>query len=318
MASKQHMRMRPFAIIVLLTSVSLAAFAQARRAEPPPNFRTVIILSEPGATVWLDGVRFGRTDQTGRLEIRTVPAGARKLRVRADGFRESNTTIAASQRGEVRVPLTKTADAAELTFQEGERLASVDRELAIEAYRRAAKARPNFPEAYVAIARQLSEMGELEEALEAIKAAKRFRPGYAEASAVEGRIYREMGEEAKAIAAFKRSIAEGRGFQPEAHTGLGLLYKDRAESRGSVGEFAEEANAYAEASKNLRIAIKQLSGAPEASVIYQLLGLVYERQNRNKEAIAVYEEFLRLYPDSNDATTVRSFITQLKKLENEQ
>jgi tetratricopeptide (TPR) repeat protein len=127
-----------------------------------------------------------------------------------------------------------------------------------------------------------------------------------------------MGEEAKAIAAFKRSIAEGRGFQPEAHTGLGLLYKDKAETHGSAGEFSEETAAYAEASKNLRIAIRQLSGAPEASVIYQLLGLVYERQNRNKEAIAVYEEFLRLYPDSSDATTVRSFITQLKKLDQEQ
>jgi tetratricopeptide (TPR) repeat protein len=127
-----------------------------------------------------------------------------------------------------------------------------------------------------------------------------------------------MGEEAKAIAAFKRSITEGKGFQPEAHTGLGLLYKDKAESHGSVGEFIEEAAAYDEASKNLRIAIKQLSGAPEASVIYQLLGLAYERRNLNKEAIIIYEEFLRLYPDSNDATAVRSFITQLKKLDNDQ
>lgn len=302
---------------VLLIAATAAA-AQTKRAEPAPNFRTITIVSEPGAVVWLDGVRFGRTNESGRLEIRTVSSGAHKLRVRADGFRESSTNITAAQRGEVRVPLTKTTDPAELAFQEAEKLTSLDREQAVEAYRRATKVRPNYPEAYIAIARQLSEMGELEEALDAIKTAKRYRPGYAEATAVEGRIYREMGEEAKAIAAFKRSITEGRGFQPEAHTGLGLIYKDKAEAHGSVGEFNEETAAYAEASKNLRIAIKQLSGAPEASVIYQLLGLVYERQNRNKDAIAVYEEFLRLYPDSSDATTVRSFITQLKKLDDEQ
>jgi tetratricopeptide (TPR) repeat protein len=312
------MKVRSLLTILVLLTAATAAAAQTKRAEPAPNFRTITVISEPGAVVWLDGVRFGRTDQTGRLEIKTVSAGARQLRIRADGFRESNTTITAAQRGEVRVTLTKTTDPAELAFQEAEKLASLDREQAVEAYRRATKARPNYPEAYVAIARQLSEMGELEEALDAIKSAKRFRPGYAEATAVEGRIYREMGEEAKAIAAFKRSITEGKGFQPEAHTGLGLIYKDKAEAHGSVGEFNEETAAYTEASKNLRIAIKQLSGAPEASVIYQLLGLVYERQNRNKEAIAVYEEFLRLYPDSSDATTVRSFITQLKKLDEEQ
>lgn len=308
-----------FLLTLLVLSIAASAVAaQTKRAEPAPNFRSITIVSEPGAVVWIDGVRFGRTNETGKLEIKTVLAGVRQLRVRADGFRESNTTITAAKRGEVRVVLTKTTDPAELAFQEAEKLASLDREQAVESYRRATKARPNYPEAYVAIARQLSEMGELEEALEAIRTAKRFRPGYAEATAVEGRIYREMGEEAKAIAAFKRAITEGRGFQPEAHTGLGLIYKDKAEAHGSVGEFNEETEAYAEASKNLRIAIKQLSGAPEASVIYQLLGLAYERQNRNKEAIAVYEEFLGLYPDSNDATTVRSFITQLKKLDDEQ
>ncbi|QQS32254.1 MAG: tetratricopeptide repeat protein [Acidobacteriota bacterium] len=305
------------AFLVLLIAASAAA-AQAKRAEPAPNFRNITIITEPRAVIWLDGVRFGRTNESGKLEIKTVSTGAHKLRIRADGFRESNTNITAVQRGEIRVPLTKTTDAAELAFQEAERLSLLDREQAVEAYRRAIKARPNFPDAFLAIARQLSEMGDLEDALEAVASARRLRPGFAEAAAVEGRIYREMGEEAKAIAAFKRSITEGRGFQPEAHTGLGLIYKDKAEAHGSVGEFVEESAAYAEASKNLRIAIKQLSGAPEASVIYQLLGLVYERQNRNKEAIAVYEEFLRLYPDSGDATTVRSFITQLKKLDDEQ
>jgi len=31
------------------------------------------------------------------------------------------------------------------------------------------------------------------------------------------------------------------------------------------------------------------------------------------EAIALYQEFLRIFPESVEATAVRSFITQLKK-----
>ena len=70
---------------------------------------------------------------------------------------------------------------------------------------------------------------------------------------------------------------------------------------------------YNEATKNLKVALKQLSGAPDTVIIYQLLGLVYERQKNYKEAIATYEEFLRIFPNSVEATAVRSFITQLKK-----
>ena len=49
--------------------------------------------------------------------------------------------------------------------------------------------------------------------------------------------------------------------------------------------------------------------APDAVVIYQLLGLVYERIQNYQEAIDIYEEFLRIFPDSSDATAIRSFIS---------
>ena len=68
-----------------------------------------------------------------------------------------------------------------------------------------------------------------------------------------------------------------------------------------------------DAAKDLRLALKQLSGAPDAVVIYQLLGLVYERQKKFDDAIALYEEFLKFFPDIPESTAVRSFITQLRK-----
>ena len=302
----------------LLIALVISAFAvlpvypQAKGAAAS-QFRSITISSEPKATIWLDDVRYGTTDDTGTLEIRTVTTGRHTMRVRAAGFKEVSQPITAAQRGTIKVLLVKTTDEAELAFQEAERLSFVDRERSAEAYRKALKLRPNYPQAWLALARVLMEADDLDGAKEAVAAARRLRPVYAELAAVEGRIHKENGDEAKAIAAFRRSITEGKGFQPEAYTGLGLLYKEKGEAAANSGDFDAEVEHYAEAAKNLKTAIKQLAGAPDASVIYQLLGLVYENQKRYDDAIALYEEFLTIFPNSPDTTAVRSFIVQLKK-----
>lgn len=300
------MKSRYYIATVAVLSILLVISAKAQ-------VRSITISTEPSATVWIDGVRYGKTDSSGKLPIKTVATGAHTLRVRADGFKEKTHALTATQRGEVKIALVKTTDEAELAFQEAERLTTVDREKAAEAYNRTIKLRPNYLEAYIGLARVLSEAGELDEAKKAIASVRRLRPGFAEASAIEGRIHKENGEEKKAIAAFKRSITEGRGFQPEAYTGLGLLYKEKAEGAGGSGDFDNEELNYAESTRYLKTALKQLSGAPDAVVIYQLLGLIYERQKKPAEAIAVYEEFLRFFPDTVEAEAVRSFIVQLKK-----
>ena len=157
-----------------------------------------------------------------------------------------------------------------------------------------------------------------EESLKAIREARKIKPIYPEASAVEGRIYRSEGTEEKAIAAFKRAIKEGKGFQPEAHAGLALLYKERAEGFGASSDIEQEKANYDLAADEFKIAIQQLSGAPDAEIIYQMLGFSYEKQHKYAEAIKVYEEFLRVFPDSAEASAVRSFIVQAQKQMNQQ
>ncbi|MBP7377619.1 MAG: tetratricopeptide repeat protein [Pyrinomonadaceae bacterium] len=302
------------AIVFTAVLLPLAATAQPKRpVTAATQFRSITVVTEPGASVWIDGVLYGKADKDGSLAIRTVTTGGHKIRVRADGFKQKDQPLSAAQKGEIKVPLVKTDDEAELTFQEAERLGQLDREKAVAAYKKAVKLRPAYPEAFLAMARTQADMGDLEDALKSLAAARKLRPGYAEASAVEGRVQREYGEDEKAIALYKRAITEGKGFQPEAYTGLGLLYKERAESAGGSGNFDDEQLNYNEAAKNLKLSIKQLAGAPDAMVIMQLLGLIYERQQKLADAIAVYEEFLRIFPDSNEATAVRSFVTQLRK-----
>ncbi len=290
-----------------------ASTVSAQKPATPQATRTITVVTEPNAIIWLDDLRRGTTDESGKLIIKPVTAGAHKLRVRADGFKETSQNLTAVQEGDVKIALVKTTDRAELTFQEAERLSTTDREKAIAAYRKAISLRPKYAEANLALARVLSASDDNEGALKAIAAAKKARLNYAEASAVEGRIYVSEGDEKKAIAAFKRAITEGKGFQPEAQTGLGLLYKDKAEAFGSTGDFESEEANYMLAVGYFKKAVSQLAGAPDAITIYQFLGLAFEKMKKFNEAIAVYEEFLRVFPDSNEATAVKSFIIQLKK-----
>lgn len=298
------MRKHPsFYLVLLLLLFPCAAAAQA-------PVRTIEISTEPDASIWIGTVFYGTADDNGKLTIRTAAPGRRTIRVRAAGFSEGITTLLPSQR-QVSLRLTKTTDAAELAFQEGERQSSLDRQKAISAYRNAIKLDPKLVRGHLALARNLAESGGQEEALRVVAGVRKLSPRNAEASAIEGRIFKDFGQEEKAIASFKRAISEGRGFQPEAYTGLGLLYKTRAELLSD--DEAAATIAYDQAAKHLAAAVNQLSGAPDATVIMQLLGMIYEQQKRYKEAIAVYAEFLRLFPESVEAEAVRSFIVQIKK-----
>ena len=289
-----------------------AGLAQKGKSAPTPTAqRTITVITEPKAIVWLDDVKRGVTDDSGKLVIKFSLPGTRKLRVRADGFKEVSQNLLPTQKGEVKIALTKTTDEAELAFQQAE--ASSDKQKAAELYEKAIKLRPKYAEAQLGLARVLSDNGDYEGALKAIAEARKSRLNYPEASAVEGRIYKAEDNEEKAVASFKRAITEGKGFQPEAHTGLALLYKEKAESFGAEGKFADEKANYELAVESFKKAVAQLSGAPDAETIYQFLGLAYEKIKRNKDAIAVYEEFLRVFPDSNETSAVRSFIVQLKK-----
>ena len=292
----------------LVLVVCVALLAAASHAQ---SARNITVVTEPNARVWINGVLYGTTDEKGHLEIKTVLPGRRIIRVMAPSFAEINKPLLATQRGEIKIPLTETRDLAELAFHEGERQATLDRAKAEAAYRKAIAANPKLVSAHIGLLRNLAEGRSYEKALVALEELRKISPRNAEASAIEGRIHKDLGDETEAIAAFKRSIAEGGGFQPEAYAGLGLLYQDRAEALGDDPE--KQTAAYNEAAKNLMMSVKQLSGAPDAAAVFQLVGMIYEEQKRYKEAIALYEDFLKTFPDSAEAEAVRSFIVQIKK-----
>jgi len=262
---------------------------------------TLTITTEPNAIVWIDEIRRGTTDASGKLTLTKVSAGRHSVRVRASGFKESTAALLPGRRA-LAVKLVTTTDPAELKFQEAEAAREKARDQtaqqnAAELYREAIKLRPAFPAAQVGLARVLMDLNEFKEAHAAIDAARRSRPSYAEASAVEGRIYREEAFDDDAIRSFRRSITEAGGVQPEAYVGMAKVYEDK-------GQFADAIVQY-------KKALAQLSDSEP--VIYQMLGAAYERLEQPKEAVTAYEKYLELAPNGSYAAAIRSILTQLKR-----
>lgn len=306
---------RAFAACVCLGLSALAILAlakpvpvlKAKAQDPPP----IIIKTEPGAKIWLNNIYFGTAGDKGELAVKLPPKAPIEVRVRAAGF--APAAVKAGTQRTVTVALKRTDDAAELAFQDAERQASIDRREAIKLYEKAIELRPAFVEAHLARARMLIETGDPFEAERSLAAARKLEPANPEISAIAGRLFREEGDFAKAEAAFKRSISEGKGFQPEALTGLGMLYADRGETPREEDSLSATLEFYSLAEENLLKAIEQLAGAPDAKVVFQYLGRLLERQGKDAEAIALYRKFLEMFPDSVEASAVRSFIEQLQR-----
>ena len=259
------------------------------------------ITSEPNAVVWIDEIRRGTTDASGKLTLTKVSAGRHSVRVRANGFKETTAALLPGRRA-LAVKLVTTTDPAELKFQEAETAREKARDQtaqqnAVDLYREAIKLRPAFPAAQVGLARVLMDLNQFKEAHAAIEAARRTRPSYAEASAVEGRIFREEAFDDDAIRSFRRSIREAGGMQPEAYVGMAKVYEDK-------GQFAEAVAQY-------KTALAQLSDSEP--VIYQMLGAAYERIEKPKEAVVAYEKYLELAPNGSYAAAIRSILQQLKR-----
>ena len=283
--------MKAVFVLLLLFLISPSIHAQA----------PLTITTEPNAIVWIDEIRRGATDASGKLSIAKVSPGRHSVRVRANGFKETTTALLPGRRS-LAVKLVPTTDQAELLFQQAETAREKarddsSREKAAELYREAIKSRPAFPAAHVGLARVLLDLNQFKEAHVAIDAARKARPSYAEASAVEGRIFREEAFPDDAIRSFRRAIREAGGVQPEAYVGIAKVFEDK-------GQFAEATVEY-------RKALTQLSDSEP--VIYQMLGAAYERVEKPKEAVAAYEKYLQLAPNGSYAAAVRSILDQLKR-----
>ncbi len=291
-----------FYIILFSVICSISVFAQTKKpSSVSAANRSLTVVTEPKSIVWINDVHLGLTDEAGKLLIRRVPATRQVLRVRGRGFKDAVQAILPTQKGDIKVTLVKTNDPAELAFTEAEILRETGKdaelEKAMQQYENALKLRPKFFEAHIGLARLLAA-NDSEEALSHVAQARKINPIASVASVIEGRIYKENYDLEKAIASFKRAIREGKGIQPEAHAGLGLLYNDQEEKQN-------------EAIAELKLAIAQNYDAD--LILYETLGDILEKAQKISEAIKLYEKLLQIAPTYKNATAIRSIVVQLKK-----
>lgn len=285
-----------FSVSVIRVCLWLALLTVAAHAQQA----ALTITTEPNAIVWIDEIRRGTTDASGKLLLTKLSPGRHTVRVRANNFKEATAALLPGRRT-LAVKLVGTSDPAVLMFQQAETAREkarddATRENAVDLYREALKNGPNAA-ANVGLARVLLDLNRFKDAHAEIDAARRVKPVYAEASAVEGRIYREEAFQEDAIRSFRRAIREAGGVQPEAHVGLARVFEDKGDFVAAV--------------VSLRTALNQLSDSEP--VIYQMLGAAYEKLNKPKEAITAYEKYLELAPNGSYAAAIRSILNQLKR-----
>src|SRR5215204_396068 len=96
-------------LLVLLLFFPLSLHAQT----------VLTITTEPNAIVWIDEIRRGTTDASGKLALAKVSPGRHTIRVRANGFKETTAALLPGRRT-LAVKLVTTTDQAELLFQQAE------------------------------------------------------------------------------------------------------------------------------------------------------------------------------------------------------
>jgi tetratricopeptide (TPR) repeat protein len=263
---------------------------------------SLTINTSPGTIIWVDSLRYGTVPESGELRIDNLHAGSHTVRARLKGMREitKSITLAAESPNSIELSLSNPADKAELSFQAGEELRESGKHAdAIKEYRKAVKLRARgYPAARIGLARSLYSNEYYDEAVSEARKAIREKSGiYPEAYTVIGNIKRTQGFYDEAVKNYETALRQARNIMPEAHTGLALAYQDRNHSEDAI--------------KHLRVAITQANDTEP--ILYFLLGSSLEREYRNKEAVEAYEKYLRLEPNSTQASALRSVLRQLRR-----
>ena len=188
---------------------------------------------------------------------------------------------------------------------------------AIDAYRHAIAAKPDYAEAHNNLGNALREAGEAAQALGSCARAIELKPGYAEAYNNLGNALKDLGELAAAAASYGKAIAAKPGFA-EAHLNLGHVCK----AQGHADAAIECYRASIAAAPQLAAAHDSLAGIllargdveaalgsyrrvtalqPDSVQAWNTLGNVLNGAGRVGEAVPCYERAIAQQPDFADA-----------------
>ncbi|HEY6583434.1 MAG TPA: hypothetical protein VIZ29_01190 [Gaiellaceae bacterium] len=188
------------------------------------------------------------------------------------------------------------------------------------------KDHPNDPAGYMELATALQRNGKTDEAVEPLTRYLAFRPRDRAALSQLAGLYLTQGRNAQDEAARAQNqlteITGGGVFSPDTSSPFGQQFGDGAITKIESTDLNQKLStayvAYQDAYRNATRVYKDLIAvipkreqAEQPSVFLQL-AFAAQSANELKEAIAAYERFLQVAPDSPNAAGVREQIKQLQ------
>jgi cellulose synthase operon protein C len=160
-------------------------------------------------------------------------------------------------------------------------LSKNDVEGTVSAFKRAYETNPNDPEAIVVIARTYVQNGKPKEALAFIDSVLKANPNNIEAKVIQGQLYDLMGNSQQASQKFAE-IIQAQPNNPVGYQQLAILQQ------------RQNQNLEAESTVN-----KGLAATPKDFGLKLTQALIFETTKRYDEAIKVYENMIKDWPDSD-------------------
>jgi Tfp pilus assembly protein PilF len=318
---------------VLLPWILLACMSVVR-AQDPSTGQTCELRGEvdradgspyrDGALVKIEDERGGlaaqlRTDSGGRFETATLQRSHYSVTVHALGFREASSTadLTTIPRAFVRITLHEVSSPATAPVP-------VSPSVSVSELSIPEAARSEFDKGRVLLVEKHKPADSVKPFLKAIQIA----PAYSQAEFLLGTAYMDLGKWSDAEAALSKAISlndklasaylalgvclieEKKFAEAEKPLVGGLEFlPDAAQGHYDLGRTYYALNRFPEAETQARKAIELEPGLPEAHL---LMGNVLLRLRDGSNALAEFQEYLRLAPDGTFAGPVQELIKKLQ------
>ena len=177
-------------------------------------------------------------------------------------------------------------------------LSKNDLQGSVNAFKRAYEAAPNDVQAVIALVRSYMLAGKKQDALNFIDTILKKNPNHIDAWLLKGQIFASTGEPSKAIQVFKDLIQH---------------YPDNAVGYQQLAMVQQQDNDFAGAEKTLQ---EGLVASPKDFGLKLTQAGLLESQGKSEEAIKVYEDVIKIRPDSQVA--INNLASLLSETRNDQ